>query len=427
MREMIRQFCDFLNTSHSPYHVAKNVVEQLEAAGYTRLQEQDAWQLTPGGKFYVLRGDSTVIAFRIPEGTPTGFMMCASHSDHPTFQVKDDLVLKGIYTRLSVEKYGGMIISSWMDRPLSMAGRVLVQTEEGLQRKLIDIDRDLLLIPNVAIHMDRGVNEKKSWNPAVDTLPLVGGPEMGEKLEALLEQEAGGKILGHDLLLYLWQKACVWGVDGEYISSAALDDLGCVWSSLQGFLNAAPSRAIPVLCIFNDEEIGSASFQGAGGTLLRDILKRTCYELELSWDRMYAQSFMISADNGHAIHPNHPEYADGPNAPRINEGIVLKFHANRKYTSDGLSSAVFRQVCQNADVPVQNFYNRADMAGGSTLGNVSQLHVTVPSVDIGLAQLAMHSSYETAGTRDILYLVKALTAYYESALEVSEDGLYTLK
>ena len=426
MNEMIRQFCDFLNTAHSPYHVAKNAADQLEAAGYVRLQEQEAWELTPGGKYYVLRGDSTVIAFRLPQGTPTGFMMCASHVDHPTFQVKDDLTLKGTYTRLSVEKYGGMIISSWLDRPLSLAGRVLVQSEAGLQTKLIDVDRDLLLIPNVAIHMDRDVNDRKSWNPAVDTLPLVGGPDAAEKLEALLEQEAGGKILGHDLLLYLRQKACVWGVNEEYISSAALDDLGCAWSGLQGFLKATPSRAIPVLCLFDNEEIGSASFQGAGGTLLRDVLKRICFRMNLSWDRMYAQSFMISADNGHAIHPNHPEYADGPNAPKINEGIVLKFHSNRKYTSDGLSSAIFRQVCQNAGVPVQNYYNRADMAGGSTLGNVSQTHVTVPSVDIGLPQLAMHSCYETAGVKDIAYLVQALTAYYASALEVHEDGTYTL-
>ena len=428
MENRIELCCDFLNTAHSPFHVAHGVAKQLEQAGYQRLFETDPWELVPGGKYYVMRGSSTVIAFRIPTvETPTGFMISASHSDHPTFQVKDDLTLSGRYSRLSVEKYGGMIISSWLDRPLSLAGRVLVQTEDGIQEKLLDIDEDLLLIPNVAIHMNRQINEGYRWNPVTDIIPLIGGPEAADKFKARLEEAAGGTILGHDLVLYIRQKPSVWGVDREYISAAALDDLACAFCCTEGFLEAEESKAIPVLCIFDNEEVGSASFQGAAGTLLRDVLKRILELRNLDWNRMATQSFMVSADNGHAVHPNHPELADAGNAPVVNGGVTLKFNSNRRYTTDGLSAAIFRSICAKAGVPVQNYYNRADIPGGSTLGSVSQTHVTIPSVDIGLAQLAMHSCFETAGVKDVNYLCDAMKAYYSCALEVSNDGTYTLE
>ena len=281
-----------------------------------------------------------------------------------------------------------------------------------------------MLIPNVAIHMNRQVNDGYKWNPAVDTIPLAGGKDAAGKLEALLEQEAGGKILGHDLYLYLRQKASVWGMEEEYISAAALDDLECVWGCTQGFLNAGEIRSVPVLCVFDSEEVGSGSVQGAGYTLLADTLTRICQAIGLSLQQMLAQSFLVSADNAHAIHPNHPEFADPTNAPVLGGGIVLKHNANLSYCTDGVAAAIFRKVCTKAEVPVQSFYNRADLPGGSTLGRISLAHVSVPTVDIGLAQLAMHSSYETAATVDALYLEQAMAAYYGSTLEKREDGYW---
>ena len=420
MEPRIRALCDFLDASHSVYHAAAYLENLLRQHGYTRIPEGESWQLAPGGKYYLTRGGSAVIAFRIPEGAPKGFMMSASHLDRPTFKLKENGEVSAAYTRLLVERYGGMLMAPWLDRPLSLAGRVLVETEEGVESKLLDIDRDLLMIPNVAIHMNRAANDGYKWNPAVDLLPLLGGKDAGGKLDELLREQAGGKILGHDLYLYVRQKAAVWGIEEEFLSSAALDDLECAWGCTQGFLNAAPGEAIPVLCAFDSEEVGSSSLQGAASNLLEGALERICAARNLSYHQMLAGSFMVSADNAHALHPNHPELADSANAPVLNGGVVLKFNANQRYTTDGLSAAVFRKVCAKAGVPVQTYCNRADIPGGSTLGNISLGHVSVPSVDIGLPQLAMHSCYETAGVKDAVFLEDAMTAYYSSSLE--QDG-----
>ena len=427
MDHRVQALTRFLDNSPSVYHAVENVRIELENAGYTRLSEGESWNLSAGGKYYLTRGGSAVLAFRVPQEAPQGFMMSASHSDRPTFKVKENGEMTGNYTRLAVERYGGMLMATWLDRPLSIAGRVLVETEQGVQSKLINIDRDLLMIPNVAIHMNRQANDGYKWNPAVDMLPLLGGKEVKGKLEALLEQEAGGKILGHDLYLYVRQKASVWGVEEEYLSSAALDDLECAWGCTQGFLNASDSRSIPVQCVFDSEEVGSNSVQGAASMLLSDVLERICQALGLNVKQMLSQSFMVSADNAHAVHPNHPEYADAGNAPIMGGGVVLKFNASQRYTTDGLSAALFRKVCGDAGVKVQSYCNRADIPGGSTLGHISLTHVSVPTADIGLPQLAMHSAYETAAVADALALEDAMAAFYGKSLEVSAGGEYTLR
>ena len=419
MDNQIRGLMRFLDSAHSVYHAAAGLVEELERNGYIRLAEQENWQLVPGGKYFLTRGGTAIIAFRIPTQTPVGFMMSASHSDRPTFKIKENAELSGKYTRLATEKYGGMLMGTWLDRPLSVAGRVMVETDSGVESKLVDIDRDLLMIPNVAIHMNRQANDGYKWNPAVDTLPLVGGGGETGKLQKLLEKTAGGKILGHDLYLYIRQKATVWGVDKEFISSAALDDLECAWCCTQGFLEAEESGSIPVLCVFDSEEVGSSSVQGAASNLLESVLKRICDGMGLDLSQMLAQSFLVSADNAHAVHPNHPEYADPNNGPIMNGGVVIKFNANQRYCTDGISAAVFRRICAGADVPVQTYCNRADIPGGSTLGNISLAHVSVPTVDIGLAQLAMHSCYETAGVKDVKYLEKTMKAFYSTSLQVT--------
>lgn len=407
---------NFLDNSPSAYHAVGEMKKMLEEAGYRRLSEGEDWDILPGGKYFVSRGGSALTAFRVPQGRPNGFMISASHTDRPSFKIKENGELTGKYTRFATEKYGGMLISTWLDRPLSIAGRVLAETEDGIQSRLINIDRDLLLIPNVAIHMNRKANEGYGWNPAVDTLPLVGSEDAKGKLWALLEEAAGGKLLGHDLYLYPRQKASVWGVEEDYISAAALDDLACAWCCAQGFLNAPESKAVPVLCLFDSEEVGSASVQGAASTFLEDALRRVCAALKLNLEQLLSRSFLVSADNAHAVHPNHPEFADSTNAPVMGQGVVLKFNANQSYTTDGVSAAVFRKVCQKARVPVQTYYNRADLPGGSTLGRISLGHVSVLSADVGLAQLAMHSCYETASASDTMALVQVMEAFYGSAL-----------
>ena len=416
----MRALQDFLDSSRSMYHAVAYLENILKEAGYICLCESEDWSLVAGGKYYLTRGGSALIAFRVPETQPKGFLFTASHCDRPTFQVKENGELTGKYTRLATEKYGGMIMSTWMDRPLSVAGRVIVETENGVESKLLDIDKDLLLIPNVAIHMNRKVNEGVALNPAVDTLPLAGTEKA--KVWKQVEEAAGGKILGHDLYLYLREKARIWGAEEEFISAQGLDDLQCVWGCTQGFLTATEGKDIPVLCVFDSEEVGSQSCQGAGSRFLARTVSRICKSLGQDKDRMLAGSFLISADNAHALHPNHPEYADAANAPVMGGGVVLKFNANLKYTTDGVTAAVVRQACQKADVPVQTYYNRADLPGGSTLGSISLGNVSVPTADIGLAQLAMHSAYETASVADCDYLQKAMSAYYSSTLQANDDG-----
>ena len=425
MEKRIGALRQFLDEAHSVYHAVAALESALLADGYEKLQEQAQWQLLPGGKYYFVRGGSALMAFRVPEKTPKGFLLSASHADRPCFKLKENGELTGTYTRLATEKYGGMLMSTWLDRPLSVAGRVLVETPQGVESRLVDVDRDLLLIPNVAIHMNREANDGYKWNPAVDTIPLLGGKDGAGKLMPLLEQLSGGKILGHDLYLYIRQKATVWGIDHEFISSAALDDLACVWCCTQGFLTAGESEAIPVLCVFDSEEVGSASNQGADSDLLFRLLRRICDGLSLDMEQLLSNSFMLSADNGHAVHPNHPEYADANNAPVLGSGVVLKFNANQRYTTDGVSAAVFRKICEKAEVPVQTYCNRADIPGGSTLGNISLSHVSVPTADIGLPQLAMHSSYETAAVQDVISLTEAMKAFYGSTLTVN-DGTYRI-
>lgn len=426
MNNQIQAMCAFLDASVSGFHAVDYLKNTLQEAGYTLLTEAGNWELVPGGKYMLTRNGTSLMAFRIPQAAPKGFMMTASHSDRPGFKVKENPELKNAYIRLAVERYGGMLMSTWLDRPLSVAGRVLVETEDGVETKLVNFDRDLLLIPNVAIHMNRQANDGYKWNPASDMIPLFGGKDAAGKFATMLEELAGGKVLGHDLSLYIRQKATVWGLEEEFVSSAALDDLACAWCCTQGFLNATETESIPMLCVFDNEEVGSSSMQGADSDMLQNVLTRICNGLNLNLPQMLAQSFMLSADNAHAIHPNHPEYADPNNAPVVNQGVVLKFNANQRYTTDGVTAAVFRKICAKAEVPVQTYCNRADLAGGSTLGNISTTHVSIPSADIGLPQFAMHSCFETAGTKDAAYMMQALQTFYSTNLTAA-NGCYTLK
>ena len=428
--DTVQKLFRFLDESPTCYHAAANAKAALTAAGAVELRESEQWKLEKGTLYVVERGDSALMAFRVPEGPFHGFLMAAAHSDSPTFKVREtaEAASAGNTLRLSVEPYGGGVWRGWLDRPLSVAGRVMIRQGDRLVSRLVNIDRDLLVIPGVAIHMDRSVNKGAELNPAVDLLPLLGcGKEPGT-FRKLIAEAAGVReehLLSTELFLYPRTKAVQTGLNGEFIVSPRLDDLQCVFGCLEGFLAAKPGGSLPVLAVFNNEEVGSNTRQGADSTFLTDVLERIAHGCGLdseAWKAAVANSFMVSADNAHAIHPAHPEYADKGEFPVLGGGIVIKYNANQRYTTDAVSGAVFQAICQEAGVPVQRYSNRADLPGGSTLGNISTAHLSVPTVDIGLPQLAMHSVCETAGAADTDHLVKAMTAYFSRDFHRDRDG-----
>ena len=428
--DTVQKLFRFLDESPTCYHAAANAKAALTAAGAVELRESEQWKLEKGTLYVVERGDSALVAFRVPEGPFHGFLMAAAHSDSPTFKVREtaEAASAGNTLRLSVEPYGGGVWRGWLDRPLSVAGRVVIRQGDRLVSRLVNIDRDLLVIPSVAIHMDRSVNKGAELNPAVDLLPLLGcGKEPGA-FRKLIAEAAGVReehLLSTELFLYPRTKAVQTGLNGEFIVSPRLDDLQCVFGCLEGFLAAKPGGSLPVLAVFNNEEVGSNTRQGADSTFLTDVLERIAHGCGLdseAWKAAIANSFMVSADNAHAIHPAHPEYADKGEFPVLGGGIVIKYNANHRYTTDAVSGAVFQAICQEAGVPVQRYSNRADLPGGSTLGNISTAHLSVPTVDIGLPQLAMHSVCETAGAADTEHLVKAMTAYFSRDFHRDRDG-----
>lgn len=427
-----RNLLEFLERSPSPYHAVANMAAMLDREGYLRLEEGEAWKLSEGQNYYVTRNGSALIAFRIPKKEFTGFQIMASHSDSPVFKIKSnaELEVDKKYLKLNVEKYGGMICAPWLDRPLSVAGRIVVQTEAGVETRLVAVDRDLMIIPNLAIHMNRNVNDGYEFNAQKDMLPLIGGIDARGAFMKLIAAEAGvqeEEILDMDLFLCQRMKGTVLGLNGELIASPRLDDLQCAFASLTGFLAAEPLDSVAVHCVMDNEEVGSGTKQGAASTFLKDILHRINTGMGRSEEEYLmalSSSFMVSADNAHSVHPNHTDKADPTNRPYMNEGIVIKYSANQKYTTDAVSAALFKTICRKAEVPYQTFHNRSDMLGGSTLGNISNTQVALNTVDIGLPQLAMHSPYETAGSKDTSFLVDAAKVLFSSSVYGNGDGSY---
>ncbi len=477
---------DFIEKSPSPYHVVDNIRKLLSDSGMTELSEKEKWILEPGHGYYVVRGMSSIIAFTMPENNNSlaqnnsltsnkssadnkvlncyekcqfcGFNIVASHSDSPSFKIKENPQMPGDnhYVSLNVEKYGGMIMSTWLDRPLSIAGRAVVADGRHVSGYLVNADKDLVVIPNLAIHMDRKINEGYSFNAQKDMIPLFGDENAKDKFDEYVRELVNIACKNSDkdadcetkaycdketdidisteLYLYNRERGTIWGYNDEFISAPRLDDIQCAYSSVTAFIETYEEvhsgkskkavgsslnseKHVNVCCVFNNEEVGSTTRQGADSTFLSDVLERICIVSGKSREEYMmalAQSFMISADNAHAVHPNHQEKADPTNRPYMNSGIVIKFNGNQKYTTDAVSYAVFKNICKRAGVPYQTYANRSDIAGGSTLGNISNSHVSVNTVDIGLAQLSMHSAYETAGVKDTTYMIKALKEFYIS-------------
>ena len=423
----MKDFFTFIDNSPTCFHAVENVKVALLAAGAMELQETIPFHLESGKTYFVTRNGSSLLAFHLPKWEqgkrPSGYRIYAAHSDSPCFKIKPCGVMKaeGEYVMLNTEKYGGMILSTWLDRPLSLAGRIVYEQEGMLVTKTVNLDELTCIIPNVAIHMNRDMNKGVEYNPQTDMRPLIGLSKDMPELRKLIADKAGiqqDSILGEDLYVYSKEKCCLMGTSEELLGGPRLDDLECVYAGLQGFLSALGARdktIIPMLAIFDNEEVGSGTKQGADSTFLTDILERIAHAMH--WDSetikcMYADSFMISADNAHAVHPNHPEKADPTNRPIINGGIVVKYHGGQKYTTDAYSEAVLKRYAKKAQISLQTYANKSDIPGGSTLGNISTAHLSMPTVDIGLPQLAMHSAFETAGVEDYRDLCKLTEAYF---------------
>ena len=425
--EILRDLMNFLDSSVTMFHAINECEKVLQNCGYIYLPENEKWNIR-AGKYYTKRNSSSLIAFDIANGD-YHFQISAAHSDSPTFKLKDRPIIESNgYLKLNVEAYGGMIDATWLDKPLTLAGRVMVDTKDGIETRLLFIDKDLLIIPNVPIHFNREINKGFAFNNQVDMLPVFSAGNLSEDdFYKMLAKELGVKpeaILAKDLYLVNRQKAAVIGYDNELISSGRLDDLECVYTSLLGFIEAMNNDHINVFAVFDNEEVGSVTKQGAMSTFLVSTLNRINKALGKSDEDYYraiAKSMLISCDNAHAIHPNHPELFDVKNRPVLNKGIAIKESANQKYTTDAFSRAVLKKILDNKNIPYQTFANRSDIIGGSTLGNLSNTAVSMNAVDIGLPQLAMHSAYETAGAKDVEYAIEALRAFFETNIDIKDD------
>ena len=416
----MKELFDFIKASPTSYHAVENIRQRLLALGYTELYESEAWQLEDGRGYFTVRAGSAVIAFRM-KSSAKAFMITASHTDSPAFKVKISEEKEGNYLRLPTEKYGGMIMYSWLDRPLSVAGRVAVRTEDGISARLVNIDSDLLTIPSIAIHFNRGVNDGYKFNPAKDTVPLMSAGAKRGTLRSVIADKTGvasSDIIDHDLFVYARDIPRLVGSEEDLILSPRLDDLAAVFSAFTAFTESRPSlSSVPVFAAFDNEEVGSATVGGADSTFLTDVLERIAGSRE-EFMKMTPSSFVLSVDNAHALHPNAPELSDGDNAPTLGGGIVIKYNSNKRYATDGVSSAVFKTLCERAGVKTQSYYNRADMPGGSTLGAILNTQFATPTLDIGIPELAMHSAVETAHRNDVEGMTRALKTFYETSLSV---------
>lgn len=431
--QISQELLTFIDSSKSMFHSVDTMKKYFDKAGYTFLPESTKWEIKKGGNYYTTRNNSSILAFQVGELLDDyHFQITASHSDSPTYKVKAVPELEGPFEflRLNVEGYGGMIDSSWFDRPLSIAGRVLIRENGKIVNKLFNIDKDILMIPNVAIHLNREVNNGYAYNKQVDLLPLFSAGELKKgDFDKMVADELGVKVedvISKDLFLVNRQRQCIWGYKDEFVSTPKLDDLQCAFTSMKAFLDSKNEHSINVCVVFDNEEVGSNTKQGAMSTFMKDALMRVNSSLGFGVDEYHqavAKSFLVSCDNAHALHPNHPELYDQTNRTYLNKGIVIKEAANQKYTTDAFSRAIFLEICKRVDVPVQFFANRSDKVGGSTLGNLSNIQVSLHALDIGIAQLAMHSSYETCGIKDTTYMIEALKEFYSTNIKIDcADG-----
>lgn len=430
----MKEFLKFIENTPTAFHAAKAIKSKLLQEGFIELKENEIWSFKNGGKYFFGRNMSSLVAFVLPKGQPQAFNITAAHLDSPTFKLKPNFTIeRNHFVKLNTEVYGGPIYTTWMDRPLGIAGRVIIQKNNQLEAHLVNIRKPIAVIPNMPIHYNREVNKGVELNPQVDMLPLIGDRSFGDcDLYSFVASELGiakESILSSDLYLTNLDRGCFVGLNEEYIMGPQLDNLECSYGLIEGLLQAEPLTTINVCVLFDNEEIGSSTMQGAGGNMLELALKRISYTLGLNEEeylKLLANSFIVSADNAQGVHPNHIEKFDETNACYLNGGIVIKNAARGSYSTDAMSSAYFQKLCKSAGVQFQLNTNRSDILGGSTLGVISLRHISIPSVDIGLAQLAMHSAYETAGSYDLKELIKVIKKFYETAnRSIEEEIIYS--
>lgn len=405
---------DQIKESKTAFHAVNTMVKALLNEGYQELFENESWKLNEG-KYFVRRNNSSLIAFNIGADLSNySFNIVASHTDSPTFKLKPNFEIENKSSnKLNTEGYGGMLDATWFDRPLGIAGRCLIK-DQGIKEVLVDLEKPMVTIPSLAIHLNRNANNNATYNNQVDMLPMCGTTNIKKELLAKLgcNEEA---LLGFDLYLYNCERGYLWGNNNEFISAPQLDNLECCFTSLEAFLAVNPVKSINVVCSFDSEEVGSRTKQGAGGTFLQDVLKRINYSLgftEEDYLKAISQSYLVSADNAHASHPNYESLYDQTNRTYMNKGVVIKYNSNGSYTTDGLSESILINYLKDKNIPYQKFTNRSDMRGGSTLGNISLSQVSLMSVDIGLPILAMHSASETGGAYDIDSMIDLLKEVY---------------
>ncbi|MBR4122008.1 MAG: M18 family aminopeptidase [Erysipelotrichaceae bacterium] len=422
----------FLYNSPTAFQAVDNIAALLKENGFQEYSENETVAFKKGGKYFTTRNQSSILAFKVGKDLKdANFHIAASHSDCPGFKLKPNSLKAGphgVFAQLNTEVYGGALLAPWFDRPLSLAGRLILRTEKGVESRLFDMKKNFCMIPSLAIHMNREANKGYSYNPQKDLLPIVA-MEKDFDLNAYLVREAGiekDQLLGYDLYLYPRQEPVVWGAEDEFFASHHIDNLECAYTTLKAFLEADKKTNINVYACFDNEEVGSLTRQGADSDFLVRNLEKVANGLGLSYPEILAGSMMLSCDNAHSAHPNYPEKDDPTNHVIMNKGIVIKYNANQSYTSDALSSAVFRLICDKVKVPYQFYTNRSDIRGGSTLGNLSNAQVSLLSLDIGCAQLAMHSCYESAGMKDVQYMIDGVRAYYNTHVSLTKDGSYHL-
>ncbi|WP_081195652.1 M18 family aminopeptidase [Halomonas sp. BC1] len=420
--ERLTRLCDFLQQSPTPWHATQNMAKRLEQAGFTRLEETANWQLAPGKRYYVTRNDSSLIAFQLPAGKLSSLRMLGAHTDSPGLHLKPNAThYSAGWLQLGVQVYGGVLLAPWFDRELGLAGRVHVRHADGrLESVLLNVAQPVAMIPSLAIHMDRDVNAGRTINPQTQMAPVLlqsNDLELNDLLAQWLEAQHGLRavdVVDFELGFYDVQPPALVGLRQELLASARLDNLLSCFVGLEALLACDGEQG--ALLVANDhEEVGSASACGAQGPFLGDVLKRLNGQVgggsEESLIQLIQSSLMISCDNAHALHPNFRDKHDERHGPVINGGPVIKVNASQRYATNSVTGALFRDVCREADVPVQSFVTRADMGCGSTIGPITATEVGVPTIDVGLPQWAMHSIRETSGTRDVEYLTRALTQF----------------
>lgn len=427
--ELAQELISFIDQSPTAYQATENIALRLDKLGYKRLYENEEWNIEVKGKYYIKKNDSAIIAFNVgtQDITESGFRIIGAHTDSPTFKIKpnSEMISEGNYLKLNTEVYGGPILNTWFDRPLAIAGRVVIKGDSPLKPKvkLVNINKPLVIIPNLAIHMNRSVNEGYAINKQKDTLPLIDvindTLEKDNYLLRIITENTDidiEDILDFDLFLYEYDKGILMGPNNNFISVGRLDDLWMVFDGLKALEDSNNDSVTKVFIAIDNEEIGSLTMQGARSSFIKTILERISISLGKSREQFYnilANSIMISADLAHAVHPNSGEKHDPTNRPVLTKGPVLKLAASGSYSSDGYSSAIFKSVCEEAQVPYQVFVNRSDLRGGTTIGPMMSAELAIPVIDMGAPLVAMHSVRELATTIDNYYTILAFTKFYE--------------